>query len=244
MVVARLRSTPILTATRCRRLDCPQCPSEIHRSQAALPSHNRRTTLATRRAAVFDGPVVGSPDEVITMATFSTQILSRQLRLWTNTAVRGHCCAALAVSALLLAGCGVELQNRQPAEELAKAAQPPGSIYTGWRVFQDKCAKCHGPSATGSAQGPDLLPRVAEMGPRRLVGLVLRRYDWNLSASEAGAGSAAREALIDDVLQRKDDALKMPAWQGEPRVNAHIVDLYAYLSARSQGTQGLGRPAP
>jgi len=53
----------------------------------------------------------------------------------------------------------------------------------------------------------------------------------------------AREALIDDVVQRKEGALTMPAWEGEPRVTAHIVDLYAYLSARAQGTQGPGRPA-
>jgi len=37
--------------------------------------------------------------------------------------------------------------------------------------------------------------------------------------------------------------LTMPAWQGEPRVNAQIVDLHAYVSARAQGTQGLDRPA-
>ncbi|PKO60823.1 MAG: hypothetical protein CVU24_11400, partial [Betaproteobacteria bacterium HGW-Betaproteobacteria-18] len=43
-------------------------------------------------------------------------------------------------SALLLAGCVLELQNRQPAEELARLSQPPGSVYTGWRVFQDRCA--------------------------------------------------------------------------------------------------------
>ncbi len=149
---------------------------------------------------------------------------------------------AVAVAALLLGGCQVELQNRRPSEDIAKAAEPPGSVYTGWRVFQDKCARCHGPSATGTADGPDLLPRVAEMGPRRFVGLVLRRYDWNLPASQAGGESSAREALIDDVLQRRSQALEMPAWQGEPRVNAHIVDLHAYLSARAQGSQGPGRP--
>ena len=48
--------------------------------------------------------------------------------------------AATFVSALLLAGCAVEVQNRQAAQELAQLRQPPGSIYTGWRVFQDKCA--------------------------------------------------------------------------------------------------------
>ncbi|MDD3936131.1 hypothetical protein [Rhodoferax sp.] len=30
----------------------------------------------------------------------------------------------------------------------------------------------------------------------------------------------------------------------EPRVNAHIMDLYAYLWARAEGTQGPQRPAP
>jgi mono/diheme cytochrome c family protein len=147
-------------------------------------------------------------------------------------------------SALLLAGCAVELQNRQPAEELAQLSKPPGSVYTGWRVFQDRCAGCHGPAATGAAGGPDLLPRVREMGPHRFVGLVLMRYDWDLPVGKAGSDSAAREALIEGVVQRKEGMLTMPAWQGEPRVNAHIVDLYAYLTARAQGTQGPDRPAP
>lgn len=143
--------------------------------------------------------------------------------------------------ALLSAGCAVELQN---AREIAEMSQPPGSVYTGWRVFQDKCAGCHGPAATGTAGAPDLLPRVREMGSRRFVSLVLTRYDWELPATKSGSDSAARQALVEDVVQRKEGMLTMPAWQGEPRVNAHIVDLYAYLSARAQGTQGPQRPAP
>lgn len=146
-------------------------------------------------------------------------------------------------AALLLAGCAVELQNRQPAQEIAQAAKPPGSVYAGWRVFQDKCARCHGPAANGTAGGPDLLPRVREMGPHRFVNLVLKRYDWSLPAAQSGE-SAAREALIEAIVQRKEGALTMPAWEGEPRVNAHIADLYAYLSARAEGTQGAGRPLP
>jgi len=151
--------------------------------------------------------------------------------------------AALA-STLLLAGCaGVEVQNRQAAQELAQRSKPPGSVYTGWRVFQDRCAGCHGPAATGTAGAPDLLPRVREMGSRQFVSLVLKRYDWSLPAAQAGSESATRESLIDAVVQRKQGLLTMPAWQGEPRVNAHIADLYAYVSARAQGTQGPGRPA-
>jgi hypothetical protein len=81
------------------------------------------------------------------------------------------------------------------------------------------------------------------MGSRRFVSLVLTRYDWMVPQPKAGTDRASREALIDDIVQRKEDALTMPAWQGEPRVNAHIVDLHAYLSARAEGTQGPGRPA-
>ncbi len=148
-----------------------------------------------------------------------------------------HASVAAAVLALA-AGCAVEVQNTQPARELERAAQPPGSVYTGWRVFQDKCAACHGADGAGGAKAPDLLPRVRAMGPRRFVGLVLTRYDWGLPPA------ADREAQVESVLQGQAGRLEMPAWQGEPRVAAHIVDLYAYLAARADGRQGPGRPLP
>jgi mono/diheme cytochrome c family protein len=151
---------------------------------------------------------------------------------------------ALLSSLLSLAGCTVELQNRQAAEELAQRSASPGSIYAGWRVFQDRCAGCHGPAATGTAAGPDLLPRVREMGPRAFVARVLERYDWALPGLRPGSGDVAPEELVDAVVQRRQGMLTMPVWHGEPRVSAHIVDLYAYVSARAQGTQGPDRPAP
>jgi hypothetical protein len=151
-------------------------------------------------------------------------------------------CSAALASALLLAGCAVEVQNTQPARELARLSEPPASIYIGWRVFQERCARCHGDAATGGPGGPGLLPIVRDMGPRRFTGLVLNRYDWNLPPDQASRESAAQKALIEDILQRKEDAFIMPAWQSEPRVNAHITDLYAYLAARAEGSQGPGRP--
>lgn len=153
-------------------------------------------------------------------------------------------CGAVLAPVLLLAGCALEVENTKAAEELARLAQPPGSVYTGWRVFQDRCAGCHGAPATGTVAAPDLLPLVRSMGPRRFVGLVLMRYDWSFPVAQTSGDSAAREALVEGVMQRKQGALTMPAWQGEPRVNAHIMDLYAYLSARADGTQGPGRPLP
>lgn len=145
---------------------------------------------------------------------------------------------------LMLSACAVEVRNPQPAQELAQRAKPPGSVHSGWRVFQDRCAHCHGADALGTAQGPDLMPRVREMGPRRFVALVLNRYEWDVPVPRTGGQRAASDQLIDDVIERRQGALAMPAWQAEPRVNAHIIDLYAWLSARAQGTQGPGRPPP
>lgn len=149
----------------------------------------------------------------------------------------------LALLVLTLAGCAVELQNPQPRRAYEASLQPPGSVYTGWRAFQEKCAGCHGRDATGG-EGPDLVLRVGEVGQRRFVNLVLRRYDWVLPGTAGVRDEAAFEALVDDIVQRRRGAVQMPAWQGEPRVEAHILDLYAYLSARADGTQGPGRPTP
>jgi hypothetical protein len=81
------------------------------------------------------------------------------------------------------------------------------------------------------------------MGENQFVSLVLLRYDWGLPQAARQAGPE-HEAMVAQLAQRKAQPLTMPAWQGEPTVHAHIVDLYAYLTARAQGTQGPGRPAP
>jgi hypothetical protein len=45
-------------------------------------------------------------------------------------------------------------------------------------------------------------------------------------------------------MTRQSQPLAMPAWQDEPRVNAHVLDLYAYLSARSDGRIDAGKRGP
>ncbi|MCH8178225.1 MAG: c-type cytochrome [Proteobacteria bacterium] len=159
--------------------------------------------------------------------------------------VKGWIALGLALgSALGLGACSVEWQNRQAAREVARAANPPGSVYTGWRLFQDKCASCHGAAATGTASAPNLLPLVRDMGAQQFMSVVLRRYDWGLPVARDGRQDPAMAALMDDLLQRRQHALTMPAWQGEPGVTVHIADLYAYLSARAHDAQGPGRPTP
>lgn len=152
--------------------------------------------------------------------------------------------AALATSAVLLGGCSVEWMNLQPARTLAEQARPPGEAYAGWRVYQDKCAQCHGAEPLGTARAPNLVIRLQDVGPQRFASLVLTRYDFSLPGMPPRGDAPLPDALIDEVVARKAGDIAMPAWQGEPRVNAHIMDLYAYLSARAQGTLGAGRPAP
>ena len=147
-------------------------------------------------------------------------------------------------AATLLGACSIDFLNTRAGQELAQKAQPTGSVYTGWRVFQDKCATCHGPAGLGTAAAPNLLPKVRDIGPRQFVDIVLRRYDWNIPADRIANQGAGREALVEQLVQRQDYMLTMPAWQGEPRVSAHIVDLYAYLLARAEGKQDTERPQP
>ncbi len=140
--------------------------------------------------------------------------------------------ALLALAATLLAGCAVEWQNRQPSRTLQREAAAPGSVYAGWRVYQARCARCHGDDATGGI-GPDLTVALRQMGPRRFVGLVLQRYDLN---------QLADDNAIEQALQRREGPMQMPVWGSEPEVSAHVMDLYAYLAARSEGTLAPGRP--
>lgn len=145
----------------------------------------------------------------------------------------------------VLAACALEFKNAQPAHELVRLSQSPGSVPLGWRVFQDRCASCHGPAALGTANAPNLLPLVRDMDLQRFSSRVLQRYDWGLPAekmTEQSQTSPAQQASADELAPRKQPALEMPAWQGEPRVTTHISDVYAYLSARAQGVQGTGRP--
>ena len=142
----------------------------------------------------------------------------------------------LALAGALRQGCAIEVENLKPSRLFASERQPPGSVYTGWRVFQQRCASCHGQNANGGS-GPDLLPIMRQLGPRRFAGLVLERYDWTRPAGQP------REEWLEQAVQRRETTVSMPAWQDQPPVHAHVMDLYAYLSARADGRQGLGQPA-
>ena len=154
--------------------------------------------------------------------------------------VRWAWAAAFVAAGSLAGGCALDVANRHAAQQVAQQARPPGSIHLGWRIYEQRCASCHGRSADvlGAAAGaPDLRERVRDLGPQRFFGLVLRRYDGL-------APGAPRATLLDELVAGRGEPITMPAWNGEPVVQAHLVDLHAYLSARAEGRQGPGRPAP
>jgi quinoprotein dehydrogenase-associated probable ABC transporter substrate-binding protein len=116
------------------------------------------------------------------------------------------------------------------------------STYVGWRLFQTNCANCHGTDAGGTSLAPNLLPRVKDMPTNRFVGWVLRQYKLITPAGEASGESGAREALIEEILQRRKGDIPMPAWEGDPNIKPHVLDIYAYLRARADGALGERRP--
>ena len=168
------------------------------------------------------------------MTNFSTapkrQLLSREFML------------TMLVIPALLAGCSMEFINAKPARELTRPTKPAGDTYAGWRVFQDKCARCHSTSARGSEQAPDLLPIVINMNSRQFAELVLKRYDLGSGVAQGTQDKTTRETRIEEIMRGSEPPIEMPAWQDEPAVNAHIIDLYEYLTARAEGRIGTGKP--
>jgi len=142
---------------------------------------------------------------------------------------------------LMMMGCNVDFLNARPARELTPPAKV-GNLYAGWRVYQGKCSSCHGVAATGGQQAPDLLPIVRSLNLQQFSAIVLKRYDLASGVSRNLQDKTTVETRIDEIMRASDPPIEMPTWQGEPAVNAHILDLYTYLSARAEGRIGIGRP--
>jgi hypothetical protein len=115
------------------------------------------------------------------------------------------------------------------------------------------CHGCHGVDATGTDVAPNLVDRVGLLTPRAFVTKVLTSYRLVLPDADTSSSDSAksRESMIDEVLQQgrkgrqgRQGRFKvvMPAWEGDPIVNPHVLDIFAYLSARADGKLGVGKP--
>ena len=146
-----------------------------------------------------------------------------------------------------------------PLSAQPSAEPPPGDYrvvggkvdrgtYTGWRLFHSACYGCHGVDAVGTDLAPNLVERVKTITPRAFATRVLTSYRIVLPANEANTEedrTAAREAMVDEIMRRERGSpalIVMPAWGIDPKVTPHVLDLYAYLSARADGKLGPGKP--
>ncbi len=138
------------------------------------------------------------------------------------------------------------------------AAPEPGSYrvadgkvdqntFQGWRVFHSGCHICHGKGAVGTDIAPSLVRRIESMTPRQFAEQVLVRYRLFSPADPRAAVRPPedREGVIAEVMAKKrglKGRIDMPAWESDEAVSAHILDLYAYLSARADGMIGAEQP--
>jgi hypothetical protein len=116
--------------------------------------------------------------------------------------------------------------------------------YLGWRLFHSACHSCHGVGGVGTSVAPNLLERIPTMTPRDFASKVLTSYRL-VSPGDEGTAQG-RDATLEQILKRDRNAalgqVVMPAWGGDADVPPHVLDLYAYLSARAAGDLGPGRP--
>lgn len=119
--------------------------------------------------------------------------------------------------------------------------------YTGWQIYSENCAQCHGAGATGTAVAPDLTERINWLTQDQFRLRVLNRYFLTVPLQDAIAeGSNAAEEAMAEAMQARagqpDAAVDMPRWHVNPDVRHHIAELYAYLTARADGVLGPGVP--
>jgi mono/diheme cytochrome c family protein len=159
-----------------------------------------------------------------------------------NPALRAAGCVALLLP-VLAAG-----EQTAPEESyLVIDGKVDRSTYTGWQIYSENCSRCHGADATGTTVAPDLTERVNRLSQDQFRLRVLNRYFLTLPLEDAIAeGSHAVAEAMEEAAQARagspDTDVDMPRWHVNPDVRHHIVELYAYLTARADGVLGPGIP--
>ncbi len=111
------------------------------------------------------------------------------------------------------------------AGEVPKYTVKEGKVdkgtYNGYRRFHGTCHACHGQDAMGSSFAPSLVES-------------LKTVDYDTFVKTVMEGRQVTDA---------SGAVKaMPSFGADPNITKHLDDIYRYLSARSDGVLGPGRP--
>lgn len=154
--------------------------------------------------------------------------------------------ALIALTATVLAGAADD-----PAPTAGSYRVTDGRVdigtYRGWLTYQIACRSCHGSDATGSRIAPDLRRSLPTMSMAEFSNKVRTRYRVSLGLTESLLSDAARQAVLEEIERQKRGEWKdavMPAWQSDAAIDERVLDLHAYLRARSEGALGPGRPVP
>lgn len=155
---------------------------------------------------------------------------------------------AFAGLALLLASLGTAAETPAPAPGTYRVAggKVDAGTFRGWLTYHIACSSCHGADGAATGVAPDLPAALRTMSQADFARKVLTRYRISLSLTESLFSDAQREAVLDEVRRRQSQGepagTTMPAWQSDPVISSRVMDLYAYLRARSDGVLGVGRP--
>jgi hypothetical protein len=166
--------------------------------------------------------------------------------------------AAAQAAAVLLAVLAATWAGPAPAQPPLRNEPTPGDYrveggrvdrgtYSGWRLFHTSCHGCHGVGGVGTDIAPNLVERIETLTPRGFATRVLTSYRLTPYTPDGSTAErqAEREALIEEVLRRERSSrgqIVMPAWDADDKVAPHVLDLYAYLTARAYAGLGPGKP--
>lgn len=134
-----------------------------------------------------------------------------------------------------------------PGEFVVVDGRVDAGTFSGWKLFHTHCVGCHGVGGVGTGIAPNLVDKIGNYTPRGFAVKVLTSYRIVPMSPDSGPPEtlAEREALLELVMKRERQQRGqplMPAWDADAEIAPHVLDLYAYLSARADGGLGPGKP--
>ena len=127
---------------------------------------------------------------------------------------------------LLLAGSSVVFSpiassNSDAPQYVVEEGKADKATFNGYRRFHGTCHACHGQDALGGSFAPSLVESLKELDYEAFKKVVL---EGRQATDASGAVNA------------------MPSFSSDKNVTKHLDDIYRYLTARSDGVLGTGRP--
>lgn len=125
----------------------------------------------------------------------------------------------------LFAGLGsispIAMSSDPAPQYVVEGGKADKATFNGYRRFHGTCHACHGQDAMGGSFAPSLVDSLKELGYEDFKKVVM---EGRQATDASGAVNA------------------MPAFANDKNVTKHLDDIYRYLTARSDGELGTGRP--